>query len=42
MFDFSNLDQKHETFSDKNKKVIAIYQIETAKNIWIVDIVCSR
>ena len=31
MFDFSNLDKKHELFSDKNKKVIGKFKIETSK-----------
>ena len=41
-FDFSNLDQNHETFSNKNKKVIGKFKIETPKNIWIDEFVCLR
>ena len=32
-FDFSNLDENHELFSNKNKKVIGKNKIETPKNI---------
>ena len=40
IFDFSNLDEKHELFSNKNKKVIGKFKIETPKNIWIDEFVC--
>ena len=33
IFDFSNLNEKHELFSNKNKKVICKFKIETPKNI---------
>ena len=33
MFDFSNLDEKHDLFSKKNKKVIGKFKVETPKNI---------
>ena len=42
MFDFSNLDKIHELFSNKNKKVIVIFKIETSKIIWIDEFVCQR
>ena len=42
IFDFSNLDQNHELFSDQNKKVIGIFKIEKPKNIWIDEFVCLR
>ena len=42
IFDFSNLDKNHELFSNKNKKVIGKFKIETTKNIWIDDFVCLR
>ena len=42
IFDFSNLDKNHDFFSNKNKKVIGEFKIETPKNIWIVEIVCLR
>ena len=41
-FDFSNLDENHEIFSNKNKKVIGKFKIETPKNIWIDEFVCLR
>ena len=40
IFDFSNLDKNHELFSNKNKKVISKFKIETPKNIWIDEFVC--
>ena len=40
IFDFSNLDENHELFSEKNKKVVGIFKLETAKNIWIDEFVC--
>ena len=33
IFDFSNLDENHELFSYKNKKVIGNFKTETPKNI---------
>ena len=42
IFDFSNLDENHELFSNKNKKVIGKFKIETPKNIWIDEFVCFR
>ena len=41
-FDFSNLDENHESFSDENKKVIGKLEIKTPKNFWIVEFVCLR
>ena len=41
-FDFSNLDKNHKIFSNKNKKVIANFKIETPKNICIDEFVCLR
>ena len=35
IFDFSNLDENHELFSNKNKKVIGKFEIETLKNFLI-------
>ena len=40
--DFSNLDENHELFSNKNKKVLRKFKIETPKNIWIDEFVCLR
>ena len=42
IFDFSILDENHELFSNKNKKMIGKFKIETPKNILIDDIVCLR
>ena len=42
IFDFSNLDKNHELFSNKNKKVIGFFKIETPKSIWIDKFVCLR
>ena len=42
IFDFSNLDQNHEVFSIKNKKVIGKFKIETPKKIWIDEFVRLR
>ena len=42
LFDFSNLNENHELFSNKNKIVIAKFKIETPKNIWIGEFVCLR
>ena len=35
LIDFSTLDKNHELFSNKNKKVIGEFIIETLKKIWI-------
>ena len=42
IFDFSNLDEKHELFSNKNKKVIVKFKIETPQNVFIDEFVCLR
>ena len=42
IFDFSNLDENHELFSNKNKKVIGKFKIETPKNVWIDEFICLR
>ena len=42
LFDFSNLDKNHELFSNKNKKVVGEYKIETPENIWIDEFVALR
>ena len=42
IFDFSNLEQNHELFSNRNKRVIGKFKIETPKNIWIDEFVCLR
>ena len=35
IFDFSNIDENHELYSEKNKKVLGKFKIETPKNIFI-------
>ena len=42
IFDFSNLDKNHGLYSNKNKKVIGKFKIETPKNIWIDEFICLR
>ena len=42
IFDLSNLDENHELFSNKNKKVIGKFKIQTPKNIWIDEFICLR
>ena len=42
VFDFSNLDENHELFSNKNKKIIGKFKIETPKNICIDQFICLR
>ena len=42
IFDFSNLDKNHELYSERNKKMIGKFKIETPKNIWIDEFVCLR
>ena len=40
MFDFCNLDEKHELFSNKNMKLIGKYIIETPENNWVDELAC--
>ena len=42
IFDFSNLNENHELLSNKNKKVIGKFKIETPKNFIIDEFVCLR
>ena len=42
IFDFSNLDENHEIFSDDNKKVFSKFKLETPENIWINELVRLR
>ena len=41
-FDFSNLDENYEIYSNKNKKVIGKIKVETPKNVFIDEFVCLR
>ena len=40
IFDFRNLDKSHELFSDKNKKLVGKFKIETPKSNWIDKFIC--
>ena len=42
IFDFSNFDENHELFSNKNKKVFGKFKIETPKIVWIDEFFCWR
>ena len=42
MFDISNLVENHELFSNKKKKEVDKFQIETPENIWICEFICLR
>ena len=42
LFDFSSLNKTHELFSNKNKKVVDKFKIETPENIWIDEFVALR
>ena len=41
LFECSSLNKDHELFSNKNKKRIGKFKIETPKNIWI-EFICLR
>ena len=40
LFDFSNLNEKFELFSNKNKKLIRKFKIETPRKLWIDELIC--
>ena len=42
IFDFIDLDENHELFGNKNKKVIFKLKIETPKKIWISEFIALR
>ena len=42
IFDFSNLDKNHEIYSNKNKKIVGKFKIETPKNVFIDEFDCLR
>ena len=42
IFDFSNLDENRELFSNKNEKKIGELKNGTPKNFWIDEFVCLR
>ena len=41
IFDFINLNENHEMISNRNKKWIGKYKIETLKKAWIGELICS-
>ena len=42
LFDFSNINENHELFCIKNKKVIGKFEMEIPKRIWIDEFFCLR
>ena len=42
LFDFSNLNENHQLFSNQNKNVIGEFKIGTPKIIWNDEFVCLR
>ena len=42
IFDFSNIDENHELYSERNKKVMGKFKIETPKNIFIDEFIALR
>ena len=42
IFDFSNLDENHELFSNRNKKLNGKFENETPRNVFIDEFVCLR
>ena len=42
IFDFSNIEENHELYSEKNKKVLGKFKIETPKNIFIDEFIALR
>ena len=42
IFDFSTIDENHELYSEKNKKVLLKFKIETPKNIFIDEFIALR
>ena len=42
LFDFSNLSENHELFSNENKQVIGNFKSGTLQNFWIDEFACLR
>ena len=40
LFDFSNLNENHDLFTNKHKKVVGKYKKETPTNFWIDEFNC--
>ena len=41
-FDFTNLDENHELFSEKNKKGVSKFKNECPRTIWLDEFACLR
>ena len=42
IFDFSKIDENHKLYSERNKKVLEKFKIETPKNIFIDEFIALR
>ena len=42
IFHFSNIDEKHELYREKNKKILGKFKIETPKNVFIDEFIALR
>ena len=42
IIDFSNIDENHELYSEKNKKILGKFKIETTKNILLDEFIALR
>ena len=42
IFDFSKIDENHELYSEKNKKILGKFKIKTPKNIFIDEFIALR
>ena len=42
IFDFSNIDENQELYSEKNEKILGKFKVETPKNIFIVEFIALR
>ena len=42
IFDFSNLAENHELYSEKNKKVVGKFKNKCPRKIWIDEFICLR
>ena len=42
LFDFSNLNQNHDLFSNENKEVVGIFKIEATKKIWVDEFIALK
>ena len=42
LFDFSNMDENHELYNEKNKKVLGKFKIETPKYIFVDEFIALR